>query len=64
MPPPGVRRRRPSLAKFAVSSKEQPEWLLRRREEGWNERFAVDRPSVGALYQKRIHTALQALVVR
>ena len=47
MAPPG-RQRRPSLARVSSvnSSESQPEWFLRRREEGWNDRFATDGPSV------------------
>ncbi|CAM9591806.1 unnamed protein product [Scytosiphon promiscuus] len=46
MPPPGRRRPRPSLAAALGNAGEpQPEWFLRRREEGWNGRFASDGPS-------------------
>ncbi|CBJ26942.1 possible MAPK [Ectocarpus siliculosus] len=46
MPPPGRRRPRPNLVNAsAVSRGSQPAWFLRKREEGWNSRFASDGPS-------------------
>lgn len=46
MPPPGMRRRRPSLGDAGSMMRQPPGYILRRREDGWNGRFGVDGPSV------------------
>lgn len=48
MPALGLRRRRSNPVESPIVFKEPPKWFLRRREEEWNGRFAVEGPSVSA----------------